>query len=308
MSAMIRYAFCVALFATLPTAHAAAADNDGDMQTCLNGNGEPMRLACDRVITEGKLPQADMAVAHNDRGIGYGMRGDYQLAIDDFSRALELKPDYHDAIANRGMARRGLRQFDQAIADFDRAMALKPGFEVTYHQRGVTWFMMGQNERAIRDFDEAIRLKPDYLAALRNRASAHLGLAHWDPAIADLTEVVRLQPGDTRAHRERCMARAVPGKDLALALVDCNRAVTLGRDDRTLDARGFLHFRMSNFPAAREDLEASLALKPSPTARYTLGLAKIRMGDAEGGKADIAAAIAMDPSISRAYESMGIVP
>jgi tetratricopeptide (TPR) repeat protein len=45
---------------------------------------------------------ADAANFFNTRGITYGEQGRYLLAINDFNRAVRLKPDYVAAYNNRG--------------------------------------------------------------------------------------------------------------------------------------------------------------------------------------------------------------
>ena len=41
-------------------------------------------------------------VFYNNRGIDHGERGEYDLAIKDFTKAIKLKPDYAFAYNNRG--------------------------------------------------------------------------------------------------------------------------------------------------------------------------------------------------------------
>jgi tetratricopeptide (TPR) repeat protein len=48
-------------------------------------------------------------------------------SIADYDRALEIKPDYHEAWYNRGNALDKLGQYEQAVASFDRALEIKTG-------------------------------------------------------------------------------------------------------------------------------------------------------------------------------------
>ena len=93
-------------------------------------------------------------------------KGDYDRAIADFDRAIQLKPDDAVAYANRGWAYDDKGDYDRAIADFDRAIQLKPDYADAYAGRG--WaYAKGDYDRAIADYDRAIQLKPDYGLGLR---------------------------------------------------------------------------------------------------------------------------------------------
>ena len=65
------------------------------------------------------------------------IKGDFDRAIADFNRAIELKPDYAEAYNNRGNAYSDKGDFDHAIADFSKAIELKPDFPIAYNNRSV---------------------------------------------------------------------------------------------------------------------------------------------------------------------------
>ena len=44
------------------------------------------------------------AEAYYNRGIAYGDKGEYDKAIEDYSKAIELNPEYAEAYNNRGNA------------------------------------------------------------------------------------------------------------------------------------------------------------------------------------------------------------
>jgi tetratricopeptide (TPR) repeat protein len=53
-------------------------------------------------------------------------KGNYQLAVDGYSEAIRLKPDYPEAFYNRGIAYDDLQEYEKAIADYSEAIRLKP--------------------------------------------------------------------------------------------------------------------------------------------------------------------------------------
>jgi tetratricopeptide (TPR) repeat protein len=53
-------------------------------------------------------------------------KSDWNGAIAEFNRAIELDPNFAEAIGNRGAAKGALKDFDGALADYDRAIKLMP--------------------------------------------------------------------------------------------------------------------------------------------------------------------------------------
>jgi tetratricopeptide (TPR) repeat protein len=61
---------------------------------------------------------AASAIPFNNRGSAYYKKGQVDRAMQDFDRAIELDPDYPDALNNRGLAYTGKGQYDRAIVPF----------------------------------------------------------------------------------------------------------------------------------------------------------------------------------------------
>ena len=51
------------------------------------------------------VPVPQDHIFYNNRGIDYGEKGEHDLAIKDFTKAIELKPDYAFAYNNRCAAK-----------------------------------------------------------------------------------------------------------------------------------------------------------------------------------------------------------
>src|SRR4029434_1753892 len=69
----------------------------------------------------------DLPGAYNNLGVAQKRKGDLAQAADSFNRALKLKPDYGAAISNRGWVLAEQNQWSDARREFERALAINPG-------------------------------------------------------------------------------------------------------------------------------------------------------------------------------------
>jgi tetratricopeptide (TPR) repeat protein len=108
----------------------------------------------------------------------------------------------------------------------------------------------------------------------------------------------------------RCWLRAGWGRQLDLALADCEAALkTNPTAAALLDSRGLVNLRLGKLDAAVADYDA--ALKASPrlaTSLYGRGMAKLKKGDASSGRADLAAARTLRPDIAATFDRFGLKP
>jgi tetratricopeptide (TPR) repeat protein len=93
-----------------------------------------------------------------ERGGKYLAEKQYDLAIKEFDKALEIKPDFYPAYYDRGSAHSGKGNYDLAIADFDSVLKLSPKFYPAYYMRGVAYKLKGGEARAVSDFREVLKL------------------------------------------------------------------------------------------------------------------------------------------------------
>jgi len=99
-----------------------------------------------------------IALPYNKRGIAYDKIKQHQKAIDDYSEAIRLKPDYVDALYNRALTYGKLEEYQLAIEDLNRVIKLKPDHAEAYHYRGVIYFIMGKELHGYIDAKKAAAL------------------------------------------------------------------------------------------------------------------------------------------------------
>jgi lipoprotein NlpI len=104
---------------------------------------------------------AETAADYNNRGIGKVAKGDFDGAIADYSRALELDPKFAAAYRRRGIAKQANSDFDGAIADYNRALELDPKLAIAYADRGISHFSSRHWSEALKDFNHFLDLSKD---------------------------------------------------------------------------------------------------------------------------------------------------
>jgi tetratricopeptide (TPR) repeat protein len=139
------------------------------------------------------------ALAWNDRGLGWDLKGEYDKAVADLNEAIRLNPRSAKAFNNRGYTWLYKGDSDKALADLDEAIRLDPRQSLAFNNRGLAWFGKGDLTKAINDFDEAIRLDPAPALTHSNRGMAKLSTGQYSEAIADLDQALRLDPNNVEA-------------------------------------------------------------------------------------------------------------
>ena len=70
-----------------------------------------------------------------------------------------------------GVCYKAIDQLDIAVENFERAVALKPDYTEVFYNLGVTYRELGQLNDAIKSYEKALALKPDYAEAHNNPVS-----------------------------------------------------------------------------------------------------------------------------------------
>jgi len=129
-----------------------------------------------------------------DNGVLLFKKGQYQDAIDAFSKLIELAPDHADAYKNRGVSYMKQEKFDLAIKDFQMAKELFPELKGLYSNLGVAWYYKKEYKKAIKSYDIELEMAPENYVAYFNRALCLAELDKDDEALDDLEKALNLKP------------------------------------------------------------------------------------------------------------------
>ena len=134
----------------------------------------------------------DYAEAYINRGIVHRRQGHPDKAVENYSLALSFKPDFAVAYANRGFAYLDMKRPDEAVRDLTRAIELGGAWSQVYVQRGLAYGLLGLLDLARQDYDQALIYDSRNIEALNNRAAVRLLQGDVAGAQADIDACRRL--------------------------------------------------------------------------------------------------------------------
>jgi len=185
--------FSAAILVVVSLAGPAPAD---DFSDCVGKSPDRSIRGCSNLLKQGWRRSEFRGAVYLKRGGSYSRNGQYDRAIADFDKAINLGARLVPALTARGAAYLAKGQFDRAIADFDKAIKLNPSNIRGYVGRGFSYQLSGQHDRAIADFSEAIRFGPKYSFLYFNRAMAYENMGQSDKAIADYQQMLKINPNN----------------------------------------------------------------------------------------------------------------
>ena len=88
-------------------------------------------------------------------------KNDLNLAVQNYSKAIELAPKRGTSYFNRGVTYSILRIHDKAISDYTNALQFVPEQALSIHMnRGISYAAIQQNQKAIADFQKVLQYNP----------------------------------------------------------------------------------------------------------------------------------------------------
>ncbi|MCF8127579.1 MAG: tetratricopeptide repeat protein [Deltaproteobacteria bacterium] len=138
--------------------------------------------------------------AHTNFGAELNDLGHFDLALREFFKALEIKPDFADANNNLGNAliRRG--RFEEAIQYLSKALQKDPHMVGALNNMGVALSLKGDLNGAIRYFKLALRKKPLFAEAHNGLGNALAQKGRFEEAMVEWTRAAEIDPAYANPH------------------------------------------------------------------------------------------------------------
>ncbi|MBE9070307.1 tetratricopeptide repeat protein, partial [Leptolyngbya cf. ectocarpi LEGE 11479] len=245
------------------------------------------------LLKSSKIDQTNESIIFAWRGEVHRLINQYENALKDFNRAIQLNSSYKWALVNRGRTYRLMERYDEALKDFNHAIELDPEYDRAIANRGRTHRLMERYDKALKDFNRAIELDPEYDWAIANRAATYQALENYDEAFADISYAIVLAPNNKWYLQQRAWLQQTPdryeqsiedfdclikldpgnisyitGRGLILllhgsyerALEDWNHAIQLHENSWIYCYRALTHFYLKRNKQAKKDINQAINL------------------------------------------------
>lgn len=232
-------------------------------------------------------------------------------ALEQINYSIDASSNYAGSFYFRGFIYLyGIRNFEKAVEDFTKSIQMQPDFEGAYFYRGMASHNLEKNIDAIKDFTKVISMNKDNTDAYFMRALIKSNMNDRQGAISDYDEIIKREKSATPSIYK--MSTVYNNKAYCLVELDnprealpfVSKALNLDESEGYIwDTRGEIYFKLGDYEKCIKDMNKAISIdEEADNSYYLRGLAKIKLGKKDEGCKDLSKAGELGKT--EAYEAM----
>lgn len=184
--------------------------------------GAEIKKTLEEITSSTFAANQQKAIEFYKQGQAFWKELEIDKTIENYTKALNILPNYADALRERGLVYFLTGRTDLALMDFDKVLKTDPNNAKVLHYRGLAYsakielysergfssLAFGSASQALADFDKAIKLEPNESIYYTNRGKVLLDSGRYREAVADLEKSIGLSAKDERAYIYLGLAKA----------------------------------------------------------------------------------------------------
>ncbi|MCB1084336.1 MAG: tetratricopeptide repeat protein, partial [Simkania sp.] len=214
------------------------------------------------------------AEAFVNRGLVKKELNQRQEALEDFTKAIELKPDLFNAYIGRSIILSDFEKYEGALSDIHQAIQLNPKDVSCYYQRAYIYSKQKEHAKAFQDLDFVLEQDPEFIHAYHLKASIKIKEEKWAEAEVLLNKALEQSPNFLKNY---------------LMIANLNRFRKRFQEILIIASKGIQFFPQE------------------PRLYFFRAFSKAELGDLEGALADIEQSITLDPNYGEAFFLKGTI-
>lgn len=220
------------------------------------------------------------AEAYNYLGAVLLESGRVDEAQAELDRALELRPNYPDALNNLGNVCAARQHYEEAAAYYRRAIAALSGFLLARFNYALTLEHLGQIDAAVTEYETVVEGDSRHADAWNNLGNLYGQHRRDEESINAFRMALRAAPEMLSARINLANKLLASGVAIEEALEHLKAAVAARPEDaRMINNLGAAYASKGDMGAAAEQFEKAVSLQPDYADAYrNLGLALQKLG------------------------------
>ncbi|KAE8587373.1 hypothetical protein XENTR_v10021951 [Xenopus tropicalis] len=190
-------------------------------------------------------------------GLCYMEQFDFQKALEALTSAIKVRSRFHEAYYQRGLCRMHLQQA-KCLDDFNKALEINPNYFQALLCRATFYGFRKRYSKAIMNCNAAIKVQPHSVRAYLYRGALKYYIKAYKLAVQDFSKAATLDPTCSLVYYNRGVCHHQT-KMYDEALKDYSIVLLLGGwkevDSKVLVNRGLLYLELQDFANALEDFK-----------------------------------------------------
>jgi tetratricopeptide (TPR) repeat protein len=118
----------------------------------------------------------------------------YDAALENYEKAVELNPKYVDAFNNIGLIYYAREDYARARDSYLKAVEIDPNYAIGHYNLGLAYYQLKNYAPSMRHYQKSIELRPNYMYAYYGLGLTYYALQNYDKAMEYYQMAIDLDP------------------------------------------------------------------------------------------------------------------
>ncbi|XP_054844720.1 RNA polymerase II-associated protein 3 [Eublepharis macularius] len=261
----------------------------------------------------------EKALAEKEKGNNYFKQGNYDAAIECYTKGMNADPYNPVLPTNRASAFFRMKKYSMSESDCNLALALNKNYTKAYARRGAARFALYNFKGAKEDYEKALELDPDNFEAkseLRKIEQAVMSKDNSQSEETDTYKSVQTVEEIKQTSMEQLKQKAIAEKDLGNgyfkegkyeAAIECyTRGIAADGTNALLPAnRAMAYLKIQKYEEAEKDCSQAVLLDSSYSKAYARrGTARAALRKLKEAIQDFETVVKLEPGNKQAINEI----
>jgi len=127
-------------------------------------------------------------------GLAYNSKKKYDSAIENFEKAVNYDPKHVNSWNSMGLAYEAKEDYDKAVKNLNKAIEIAPDFSEGWYNLGNVFKLRIEYDKAIEHYTKATEVNPEFAKAWFFMGTAYFDKKDYNNAIQQIEKAIKIDP------------------------------------------------------------------------------------------------------------------